>query len=228
MVQTVKLGTKFTVVLTAIFMLVAIASLYLIKDIEYEESTEEAIYHAELLLESMVAVRNYTSEHLNQYLEPLQETEQFKDKQFIRESAPSFAANTVFEILKKNNPEYQGFEYKEASLNPTNRHMNLADEFEIELIQQFLKGGESELTGPRSRNGQQLYYVARPIKVKPSCLHCHTTPDVAPRSMLATYGSEYGFGWKEGEVIAMRMVYVPLDNVHFSGVTLPFMGEPVL
>ncbi len=42
-------------------------------------------------------------------------------------------------------------------------------------------------------------------------MKCHSTPSAAPKSMLARYGSQNGFGWKPGEVIAAQIVSAPMS-----------------
>jgi hypothetical protein len=44
------------------------------------------------------------------------------------------------------------------------------------------------------------------------CLDCHSTPDKAPPQQIELYGSEGGYGWKMGEIIATQMVYVPVSE----------------
>jgi len=44
--------------------------------------------------------------------------------------------------------------------------------------------------------------LSRPLKIgSAACLTCHSTPDAAPPTMVALYGSQNGFGWKQGETI---------------------------
>ena len=40
---------------------------------------------------------------------------------------------------------------------------------------------------------------------------CHGDPETAPEHYVTQYGKEKGFGWKEGEIVAIRAVYVPVD-----------------
>jgi methyl-accepting chemotaxis protein len=47
----------------------------------------------------------------------------------------------------------------------------------------------------------------------PSCLQCHSTPEIAPKSQLDVYGSERGFGWKLNEIVAAQVMYVPVREV---------------
>ena len=48
---------------------------------------------------------------------------------------------------------------------------------------------------------------------KESCLRCHSTPDRAPKSQIATYGSDRGFGWQLNEIVAAQIVSVPAEEV---------------
>jgi protein-histidine pros-kinase len=53
-------------------------------------------------------------------------------------------------------------------------------------------------------------FLARPIQIKdPACLLCHNTPDEAPRTMIETYGSGNGFGWKLNEIVGAQVVSIP-------------------
>ncbi|WP_338022370.1 c-type heme family protein [Argonema antarcticum] len=51
------------------------------------------------------------------------------------------------------------------------------------------------------------------ISSEQSCLRCHSTPAAAPKSQIATYGSENGFGWKLNEIIGAQVIYVPATEV---------------
>src|SRR5437868_2280322 len=53
--------------------------------------------------------------------------------------------------------------------------------------------------------------LSRPLKVgSAACLTCHSTPDAAPPTMVALYGSQNGFGWKQGETIGAQVVSIPM------------------
>jgi HAMP domain-containing protein len=59
-----------------------------------------------------------------------------------------------------------------------------------------------------------LFYIARPITItQESCLRCHSTPEAAPKSMIATYGKENGFGWKLNEIVGTQIISVPSTEV---------------
>ncbi|MFM7454941.1 MAG: DUF3365 domain-containing protein [Cyanobium sp.] len=94
--------------------------------------------------------------------------------------------------------------------------MDRADPLETQLIRTFRADAElTELTGIRQAVGGSSHYVARPIRVSDQkCLACHSTPQAAPKSLVATYGSENGFSWKLGEVVGAQIVSVPIDAIY--------------
>ena len=119
-------------------------------------------------------------------------------------------------ILRKNQ-EYSDFIYKDATLDPTNTR-DQADKFEAELVQRFRKDPKlPSLSGFRTISGEKLFYSARPLKITDqSCLRCHTSPELAPKSQLLTYGKKNGFGWKLNDIVTSQIVYVPAEEIFTS------------
>lgn len=190
---------------------ILVSSVALSKALE-NRAEKEVASQALLLIQTMSAVRTYTSEHVNPLLTPRLETEPV----FISETVPAYSATEVFENLRKND-EYKNFFYKEATLNPTNLR-DKADAFEAKIVERFRSEPKTkELSGFRSLPGGEVFYIARPLSVsKESCLKCHSSPENAPKSQLATYGTEWGFGWKLNEIVAAQMISVPSDEVFAS------------
>jgi len=126
---------------------------------------------------------------------------------FIPQSVPAFAATEQFNELRKNYPDYT---FKAATLNPTNPR-NHATDWEIDIVNQFRQSAaKTEVIGERATQAGRSLYLARPIQIKdPACLTCHSTPDAAPRTMVDTYGSANGFGWKVNEIVGANIVSVP-------------------
>lgn len=165
-----------------------------------------------LIMDSMLAVREYTSKHVNPIVAPINNN----TVEFLPEAVPSYSATTVFGFLK-NNPNYANYSYREATLNPTNLK-DKADSTEAAIIQEFRSNPTMKLkTGERQTPVGSFHYIARPIKVsKQSCLACHSDPALAPKSQLLTYGKNNGFGWKLGETIGAQIVTVPVDAIYAS------------
>ncbi|WP_346016542.1 DUF3365 domain-containing protein [Chroococcidiopsis sp. CCMEE 29] len=212
MLRKLKLASKFTLILMLVFIGgIFISGAALSKALEHR-AEKEVTSQALLLIQAMNSVRNYTSEHVNPLLASRLETEPV----FIPETVPAFSATEVFENFRKNET-YKNFFYKEATLNPTNLR-DKADSFETKLVEQFRNQPETtEITGFRTVPGGEVFYIARPLVIKKeSCLRCHSTPENAPKSQLATYGAEWGFGWKLNEIVAAQMISVPSDEVFAS------------
>jgi HAMP domain-containing protein len=72
--------------------------------------------------------------------------------------------------------------------------------------------------------GGELFYVASPLVIsEKSCLRCHSTPENAPKSQIATYGRDNGFGWQLNEIIGAKIVSVPASTVFNEARRLQFL-----
>ncbi|UBF25341.1 DUF3365 domain-containing protein [Kovacikia minuta CCNUW1] len=222
MLKNFKLSRKFNILLLSIFLGAVLLSGIAFSAILNRNAEKEVTAKANLLLQTMLSVRQYTQTEVNPQLAPRLETE----KEFLPQTVPGYSARQVMEDIRKN-PQYTDFFYKEATLNPTNLR-DKTDPFEEGLVNQFRNDSNlKELTGYRSSPAGDLFYIARPITIKKeTCLRCHSTPEAAPKSQLATYGSNNGFGWKLNEIVGAQVISVPasgiIDNARKA--TLLFMG----
>jgi hypothetical protein len=207
--QRFNLRAKFTIMLVLVFLGGIVLSAAVLIQALQRRAEGEVTSKGLLLLQTMNAVRYYTSTHVNPLLAPQLETE----TEFISESVPAFSAREVFERLRTDTT-YQDFYYKEATLNPTNPR-NRADDFEIELIARFKTDpATTELSGFRTLFDQRVFYNARPIKISnESCLQCHGALADAPASLVTTYGGQGGFGWALDEIVGAQIIYVPAADV---------------
>ncbi len=132
------------------------------------------------------------------------------DAMVFEANSATFVARGIFDASRARLPEYS---FREISLNPLNL-VNRADQEEEQLIRRFRADSElKEITGFRERNGAEEFFVARPIVVKKVCLECHRSPDTAPAAVVARYGRDHGYGWKEGDLINAVMVTVPTQDL---------------
>jgi HAMP domain-containing protein len=203
-----KLRKKFTILLLSV-LLVGLTCIGSVLTAVLGHKTEDEISEqALILMETMNSVRDYTS---NQVQPELADR---IDVEFLPETIPAYSAREVFENLRQNNPEYRDFFYKEATINPTNLR-DRADKFETALVEKFIANNDLQQTsGFRSIPGGDIFYIARPIKIsKISCLQCHSTPDVAPQSLIERYGTANGYGWKLNEIVGTQTISVPAQKV---------------
>ncbi len=209
MLRNIDLNKKFTLVLSIVFMIGVLLSGLALSALLNRNAENELTSKAEMLMQTMIAVRSYTDKQVNPLLVARLET----DPQFIPQTVPGYSAREVFENLRTNAP-YTNLFYKEATLNPTNLR-DKADTFETKLIETLRKNKSlSELRGYRQIGNENLYYIAKPLIIsEASCLACHSTPEAAPKSLLATYGSKNGFGWKLNEIVGAQVMSVPASHI---------------
>jgi signal transduction histidine kinase/CheY-like chemotaxis protein len=199
-----KLSTKFigAVVLLVVAALGGTAWIF----IRHQENAAnaEVLVRAQTVLSFGQACRAYTGETLRPAVSRHTQT-------FIPEAhSATFVTRETFKHFRTLMP---GYSFREASLNPLNPE-NRADDTEAKIIARFAADRSlTEEAGYRTHNGAEEFYVARPIAVTGDCLRCHDTPGRAPRELVAKYGAEHGYGWKEGDVTSAIMVTVPAEDI---------------
>jgi hypothetical protein len=197
------LRTKFNLgILFVSLSTLSLAGFY-IHSVLQNNAREEVLQSARIMMESAIAVREYTVTEIKPLL-VIQQT-----RKFIPQTVPAYAAAEYAQRFQKKHPEYN---YKEATLNPTNPD-NKATDWEADIVQWFRDHKDAEeFVGEREGPAGRQLYLGRPITIKnPACLNCHDTAENAPRTLVDTYGSENGFGWKVGETIGTQVVSVPMS-----------------
>jgi protein-histidine pros-kinase len=182
------------------YLLIAAASGYLCRAVLEADAEREQMAKAGLMLESALAIRNYTSTEIVPLLDQQLKTD------FLPQSIPFYAATQNFLKLRERYPQYS---YKEATLNPTNPRDRAAD-WEADIVQRFRDDDKvHELSGVRDTPMGLSLYMARPIRAEPDCLACHSRPAAAPAPLIARYGTNNGFGWQAHEIVGAQVVSVP-------------------
>lgn len=203
------LRKQLAITLSAIIAASILVAMLLLNQLFGMQAQALVDQQASFFMDAMMAVREYTSNHINPIVAPLNEG----PGGFRPQSVPTYSAHSVFSYLKAN-PRYRNYSYREATLNPTNLR-DKADGFETSIIGQFRENPSlTDISGERPSPSGPLLFKARPIKVTlASCLACHSTPDRAPSSQLRTYGDSTGFGWKLNEIVGAQIVTVPQKAV---------------
>ena len=197
------LRLKFNLVLSIVFLIGLVVTGMISRSLLQQNARAEVVRHAELMMESALAIRAYTVSHVK----PLLDVALLE--KFLPETVPAFAATETLNKLKEKYPDYI---YKEATLNPTNPRDRAMD-WEADLIQAFRNSTTTKfLVGERDSSTGRMLYIAHPIQIKnAACLACHHTPETSPPTMLQLYGPANGFGWKLDEIVGAQVVSVPMS-----------------
>ncbi|MEM7757407.1 MAG: DUF3365 domain-containing protein [Cyanobacteria bacterium P01_A01_bin.40] len=218
MYKNLKLGIKLNILLAIILLFLTVTTGLILSRVLQSYAEQVIVERASMLMETMNSVRNYTNTQITPELSARLETEEV----FLPQTIPAYSAREVFEHLRTQE-EYSQFFYKEATLNPTNVR-DQADKFETEIIQSFRDSSTQQMQGFRSIPGGEIFYIARPLKVeKESCLRCHSDPKIAPASLIASYGSDNGFGWQLNEIVAAQVISVPSSKVFSAARQLRYL-----
>jgi HAMP domain-containing protein len=198
-----KLIVKFNLVLTAIFAVAFVLAGWFTHTLLQRNAMAEIEENARIMIDGATAVRTYTS----QQIKPLLQTQMTYT--FMPQSVSAYSANEYFKQLRKNYPQYS---YREATLNPTNPS-DRATDWEADIVRDFRQNPDKkELMAERDTPSGRALYIAKPLAIKdPKCLDCHDTPDRAPRTVIEQYGSDNGFGWKVGDIVAAQIITAPMQ-----------------
>jgi protein-histidine pros-kinase len=194
---------RINAALGGVFLFAAFVAGYVCWTMLEANAQREVLAEAGLMMDSAAAVRSYTANEILPLISARMQQE------FPPQSVPSYAATQNFLKFHEHHPDYA---YKEATLNPTNPRDRAAD-WEGDIIQRFRNDSQTlQVVGVRDTPMGKSLYLARPIRAKPECLVCHSTPAAAPASLIARYGGDNGFGWQPNEVVAAQVVSVPFAN----------------
>lgn len=209
MFKNLKLGLKLNILLGIILLFLTATTGFILSKVLQSYSEQVVAEQASMLIETMNSIRHYTNTQIQPELSSRLETEEL----FLAQTVPAYSAREVFEHLRTDE-RYNQFFYKEATLNPTNVR-DKADRFEAELVQSFKEQpAVKQKQGFRSIPGGEIFYIARPLKIEQeSCLQCHSDPQKAPASLIASYGSDNGFGWQLNEIVGAQIISVPSSQV---------------
>lgn len=223
-----SLRLKFNLVLAGVLLVAALGAGAYVHRVLQQSAIRDVQHNSQIMMHAAMAIRDYTTELVKPHLDVM------LAEKFLPQAVPAFAAT---ETLRRLQSRFPGYEYKEAVLNPTNPR-DRANEWEERIISDFREGRadlRKEVTGEVGEGMQRAMYMARPITIKQAqCMACHSSPEVAPPSMLKVYGDKNGFGWRMNETVGIQVVkvpmYFPLEKARqtFNTVMAALIGSFVL
>jgi len=199
-----RLLLKFNLILILVFSGGAAAAGYFARSFLQQTAHDQVVQQARLMMGSAGAMRIYTSKQVG----PLLQEHQARIDTFLAQTVPAYAATEAFNYLHGDYPDYN---YKEATLNPTNLRDRAVD-WEADVIQVFRAHPEQkEFSGERDTPSGRALFLAKPIVAVGPCLRCHNTWQEAPLAMVRVYGKDNGFAWKMGDTVGAQIISVPMS-----------------
>jgi hypothetical protein len=127
---------------------------------------------------------------------------------------PALAQREFSEVVEKSTSPAKFRVTSHNFMNPVNK----PDAFEANALEQIRANHLPEY----SEMTPDSFRFARTLYVKASCLSCHASAENAPADVKIRYGTEHGFGFKEGEVAGIISVRLPVRS--FWKVTADVVG----
>src|SRR5256885_12915056 len=143
-----RLLAKFSLIFAVVFGLGLAAAAFLFHDSLQRSAREQVLHEAQIMMETALAMRNYTTEQIRPVMNEISQPYDAKAvdpisricareaaarRVFRPQTVPAFAATEIFNYLRKKYPDYF---YKEASLNPTNPRNRVVD-WEEDILNVF-------------------------------------------------------------------------------------------
>ncbi len=198
------LQLKFNLILVASFLVGLALAAFPFYESSRIAAMDQLQAQIDVLRAQALSVRTYTQDEVQPLLVGQSQA------QFLPQTVPAYSAHTVFRHFRKIFPQ---FYYKEASLNPTNPS-DLAKGWEVDIINTLKSNPKIDHDVRISDTEAGAFYtVSYPLILdKEGCMPCHRTPDKAPPSLVALYGSKNGFGYQLNDMIAAQIISVPMSS----------------
>jgi methyl-accepting chemotaxis protein len=127
---------------------------------------------------------------------------------------PALAQREFSEVVEKSASPAKFRMTSHNFMNPVNK----PDAFETKALDRI----RAQRLAEYYEISPDSFRFARTLYVKASCLPCHASAENAPADVKVRYGTERGFGFKEGEVAGIISVRLPVRS--FWRVTSDVVG----
>lgn len=206
-VRNLKLSTKFSLAVGLILLVFCIIFSLLLYLHLKNRVIEDAGERTRVIMAQITAVGDYIKNTLRpKMFEILPQVA--KNDEFVVEAMST--THVTQEVMRRFNTDLKDYVYRRVSDNPLNPR-NMADPFHRKMISYFQENrGLAMWNGVFTERGQEYIIRVRAIVAERGCLKCHGDPEKAPKGLVQKYGTSSGFQWREGEVIGVESVTIPL------------------
>ncbi|MEW6738283.1 MAG: c-type heme family protein [Nitrospirota bacterium] len=205
--KNLTLSTKFTLAIGFILLTFCVIFSFLIylhlKNRVIEDANEKTL----IIMAQISAVGDYIKHTLRPKMFEILPNVDNKEE-FVVEAMST--THVTQEVMKRFNNDLKDYVYRRVSDNPLNPK-NRADSFHGKMISYFQENkGQRSWNGIIEIEGQEFLIRMKSIIAEKGCLKCHGDPKQAPKGLIRKYGAESGFRWKEGAVIGVESVTIPM------------------
>jgi signal transduction histidine kinase len=176
-------------------------------------------HKASLVLSQAEAIQAYVRQLLRPAMYELLPPDDF----LLEAMSTSYVTRKIMSDLNERGDQFRYRRVAQGARNPDYE----ADDFERGLIARFAEDPNlTRVEEMTSRDGEDVFVAARPVRFDVSCLHCHGDPAKAPRELIARYGDTRGFWRHDGELVGLDMVTMPVTGAlgHIKGATVAFLS----
>lgn len=209
----ISLGWVLNLLIGASFFVVGVGMVVLLNREQRKEALIEAEAKARILLDRNLATHAYFSQTLKPHL--LQCSAAFRSTNYFDPTwmSSSYALREIGKRFAVLNAAH--YYLKDAAVNARNPE-NEADAAERAFLEEVKRDPKLELrSGLSAINGEPFFTVMRRGEpLEKSCLQCHGSKDAAPAELVKTYGPDRSFGRREGEVVSIVSLRVPLRDAY--------------
>lgn len=205
--ENLNLSAKFAIYLSLIILVFCFLTSSVLYQFLKDYVLNEARREAEILLTQIDALGSYVKEELRPSLFKLFRETNIKEN-FILEAMSTTHVRT--RVMQRFQTKFKDYDYRRVSTNPINPE-HLPNPLETELLERFKKNPNiSRWEDVVDFRNEKYLVIAKPVIVEKECLVCHGKVKDAPSSLLKIYPRKGDFLWKEGEIMGVEVVYVPL------------------
>lgn len=213
-----SIARRFNLSLLLLYFLSIVVSAPLIYYYTRSEVFANANSELRLLGDLVKSIKGYIGEDMRPWF--------VKNKQFHSAGFSGIVAvSRVAENLKEIQDRYAIRNVSDNPLNPANS----PEPLEHELLHAF-RGDRGVKTVQREGElgGQLMLVSSAPIVSQPGCLQCHGEPEKVHPEITGQYGRSSGYNYKDGDVVGLELVGVPLADVNALALQRSLMAGGLL
>lgn len=199
-----RVQKTFLMGLAAILILFSAVASCVIYMYQVNSLKESALHKSELVMTAVEANRSYVREELRPKMYEILGNDAF----ILEAMSSSYISRSVMERFSETIPE---FSYRRVAKNARNSSYE-AQGIELEMVNYFDQTPSADSWGGIIKKGDNNIFMRfKPVYFTQSCMKCHGDPKRAPQAILNIYGDKKGFFRKEGSVVGVISVGIPVD-----------------